>query len=101
MVCVNYGSIRSALTDLTTGACDALMKLAPVLTELVRPIPGVEAVQRGISVQNIAITVRIADQGLLRHITAAQEELDKNGMLQQVRRKWLGNGALDQSLTVH
>ena len=33
-----YGAIRSALTDLTTGACDAFMKLAPVLTELVKPI---------------------------------------------------------------
>ena len=41
-----YGSIRAALTDLTTGACDAFMKLAPVLTELVKPIPGVEVVQR-------------------------------------------------------
>ena len=38
----DYGSIRTALTDLTTGACDAFMKLAPVLTELVKPIPGVE-----------------------------------------------------------
>jgi ABC-type amino acid transport substrate-binding protein len=32
-----YGTIRSALTDLATGACDAFMKLAPVLTELVKP----------------------------------------------------------------
>jgi ABC-type amino acid transport substrate-binding protein len=49
----DYGTIRSALTDLTTGACDAFMKLAPVLTELVKPIPGVEVVQRGISVENM------------------------------------------------
>jgi ABC-type amino acid transport substrate-binding protein len=67
----DYGSIRSAHTDLTTGACDAFMKLAPVLTELVKPIPRVEVVQRGISVENIGIAVPIADQGLLRHITAA------------------------------
>ena len=40
----DYGTIRTALTDLTTGACDAFMKLAPVLTELVKPIP---AVRRG------------------------------------------------------
>lgn len=53
----DYGTIRTALTDLTTGACDAFMKLAPVLTELVKPIPGVEVVQRGISVENIAIAV--------------------------------------------
>ena len=52
-----YSAIRSALTDLTTGACDAFMKLAPVLTELVKPISGVDVVQRGISVENIAIAV--------------------------------------------
>jgi polar amino acid transport system substrate-binding protein len=97
----DYGSIRSALTDLTTGACDAFMKLAPVLTELVRPVPGVEVVQRGISVENIAIAVPLKDQGLLRHIAAAQEELEQDGTLQRIRRKWLGNPYTDQSLTVH
>ncbi len=65
----DYGSIRTALTDLTTGACDAFMKLAPVLTELVKPIAGVEVVQRGISVENIAIAVALDDQALLGRIT--------------------------------
>jgi polar amino acid transport system substrate-binding protein len=96
----DYGTIRTALTDLTTGTCDAFMKLAPVITELVKPIPRVEVVQRGISVENIAIAVPIADQGLLRHIAAAQEELDQSGMLQQIRRKWLGFGALEQSVAM-
>src|SRR5258708_7736914 len=50
----NYGSIHTALTDLTTGVCDAFMKLAPVLTELVKPVPRLEVVQRGISVPEIA-----------------------------------------------
>lgn len=96
----DYGAIRPALTDLTTGGCDAFMKLAPVLTELVKPIAGVEVVQRGISVENIAIAVPLADQGLLRHITAAQEELEQDGTLQRIRRKWLGNPYTDQSLAV-
>ena len=43
------------------------MKLAPVLTELVKPMPGVEVVQRGISVENIAIAVPPGDQALLGH----------------------------------
>ena len=43
----DYGSIRAALDDLSTGGCDAFMKLAPVLTELVKPIADVEVVQRG------------------------------------------------------
>jgi polar amino acid transport system substrate-binding protein len=97
----DYGSIRTALTDLTTGGCDAFMKLAPVLTELVKPIPGVEVVQRGISVENIAIALPLADHGLLGRITAAQAELEQNGTLQRIRRKWLGNPYTDQSLAVH
>jgi polar amino acid transport system substrate-binding protein len=97
----DYGAIRSALTDLTTGACDAFMKLAPVLTELVKPIAGVEVVQRGISVENIAIAVGVADQALLAGITVAQEELEQDETLQRIRRKWLGNPYTDQSLTVH
>jgi polar amino acid transport system substrate-binding protein len=96
----DYGTIRSALTDLTTGACDAFMKLAPVLTELVKPIPGVDVVQRGISVDNIAITVGLKDQGLLRHIAAAQEELEQDETLQRIRQKWLGNPDADQSSAV-
>ena len=76
------------------------MKLAPVLTELVKPIPGVEVVQRGISVENIAIAVRLDDQGLLRRITAAQAELEQDGTLQRIRRKWLGNPYADQSSAV-
>ena len=97
----DYGAIRSALTDLTTGACDAFMKLAPVLTELVKPIAGVEVVQRGISVENIAIAVGLHDQALLARITVAQEELEQDGTLQLLRRKWLGNPHTDQSLAVH
>jgi ABC-type amino acid transport substrate-binding protein len=97
----DYGAIRVALTDLTTGTCDAFMKLAPVLTELVAPVPGVEVVQRGISTENIAIAVPLGDQSLLGHITAAQERLEKDGTLQLLRRKWLGNPYTDQSLAVH
>jgi polar amino acid transport system substrate-binding protein len=97
----DYGSIRSALTDLTGGACDCFMKLAPVLAELVKPIPGVEVVQRGLSVEDIAVAVPLTDQGLLDGITAAQAGLEKDGTLQQMRRKWLGNPYTDQSLAVH
>lgn len=97
----DYGSIRTALADLTTGACDAFMKLAPVLTELVKPIPGVEVVQKGISVENIAIAVGLADQSLMARITVAQEQLEHDGTLQRIRRNWLGNPYADQSLAVH
>ena len=46
----------------------------------------------------IAIAVPLADDGLLRHITAAQEELEHDETLQRVRRKWLGNPHVDRSL---
>jgi polar amino acid transport system substrate-binding protein len=97
----DYGAIRAALTDLTTGECDAFMKLAPVLTELVKPIPGVEVVQRGISIENIAMAVGLEDRAMLARITVAQEELEQDGTLQLLRRKWLGNPNTDQSLSVH
>ncbi len=97
----DYGEIRTALDDLTTGGCDAFMKLAPVLTELVKPIPGVEVVQRGLSTENIAIAVGLEDQELLARVMVAQEELDQDGTLQLLRRKWLGNPYTDQSLAVH
>jgi polar amino acid transport system substrate-binding protein len=94
----DYGRIRTALDDLSTGGCDAFMKLGPVLAELVKPITDVEVVQRAISTENIAIAVRLGDQGLLARVTVAQAELEEDGTLQRIRRKWLGNPYTDQSL---
>lgn len=96
-----YDSIATALTDLGSGGCDAVLELGPVLTELVKAIPGVEVVQRGISVRNIAIAVGRDDQALLGRLTVAQAELEDDGTLQVIRRKWLGNPYCDQSLAVH
>jgi polar amino acid transport system substrate-binding protein len=97
----DYGGIRTALHDLSTGRCDAFMKLAPVLTELVKPIAGVQVVQRGITTEDIAIAVGLDDQRLLARITVAQAQLEADGTLQRIRRKWLGNPFTDQSLAVH
>jgi ABC-type amino acid transport substrate-binding protein len=97
----DYGGIRSALADLSTGGCDVFMKLAPVLTELVKPVPGVEVVQRNISREHIAIAVAMGDEATLRRITAAQAGLEDDGTLQRIRRKWLGNPYIDQSLAAH
>ncbi|MDZ4269708.1 MAG: transporter substrate-binding domain-containing protein, partial [Mycobacterium sp.] len=89
-----------AVNDLTTGDCDVVMKLAPVLTELVKAAPGVEVVQRGLTVEDIAIAVAPADQALAARLQVAQAELEEAGTLQQMRRKWLGNPYVDQSLGV-
>jgi ABC-type amino acid transport substrate-binding protein len=96
-----YGSIRSGLSDLTTGGCDAFMKLAPVLTELVREVQDVEVVQRGLSREEIAIAVALGDGSLLERIAGAQTELEVDGTLQRLRRKWLGNPYRDQGLAAH
>jgi ABC-type amino acid transport substrate-binding protein len=74
------------------------MKLAPVLTELVKPLAGVEVVQHGISVENIAIAVGLDNQELFARVMVAQEELNQDGTLQRIRRKWLGNPYTDQGL---
>jgi polar amino acid transport system substrate-binding protein len=97
----DYGSIRSALDDLATGGCDAFMKLAPVLTELVRSLPDVEVVQRGISREDIAIAVALGNDSLSARIATAQPELEADGTLQRLRREWLGNPYRDQTLAAH
>lgn len=93
-----YGDIRKAMTDLSTGACDAFMKLGPVLTELVRDVPDVEVVQRGISREPIAIAVALGNSAMLARLSDAQAGLEADGTLQNLRRKWLGNPYADQSL---
>lgn len=97
-----YGAVRTAIADLVAGGCDAMLALAPVLAELVRAAhgvsPGVAVVQRGLSVEEIAVAVNPGDQALLARLQVAQAELEDNGTLQRIRRKWLGNPYVDQSV---
>ena len=72
-----------------------------MLTELVGPVPGVEVVQRNLSRENIAIAVAAGAQALLQRMATAQAELEDDGTLQGLRRKWLGNPYIDQSLAAH
>ncbi|MGV0742600.1 ABC transporter substrate-binding protein [Mycolicibacterium sp. XJ870] len=94
----DYGSVRDALRDLRTGGCDAVIKLTPVLNELVKPLPGVEIVQRRLSTEDIAVAVAAPATELLERITAAQADLEADGTLQRIRRNWLGNPFTDQHL---
>lgn len=93
----DYGSIRTALRDLTTGRCDAVMKLAPVLTDLVEPLPGIDVVQRGITAEKIAVAVPTSDAALLARINAVQAELEADGTLPSIRQRWTGSARLDQT----
>lgn len=94
----DHGAVATAVADLVAGGCDALIKLGPALTELVREVPDVEVVAQGLSVEDIAIAVRASDQQLLARLQVAQAELEENGTLQRIRREWLGKPYVDQSL---
>ncbi len=96
----DYGALSAAFADLTNGGCDAVMKLAPVLTALASTVAGVEVVQRGLSTEEIAVAVNAADQALLGRLQVAQAEVEEDGTLQRFRRRWLGNPFVDQSLAV-
>ncbi|WP_422747597.1 ABC transporter substrate-binding protein [Mycobacterium sp. WMMD1722] len=87
--------------DAWVGDCDAFIALGPVLTELVKPLPTVDVVAQGLSVEHIAVAVASGDTALLSRITVAQAELEDDGTLQRIRRRWLGNPYADQSLAVH
>jgi polar amino acid transport system substrate-binding protein len=84
-----YDRIHDALEDVTTGACDAVMKLDPVLHRLVADLPHVDVVIRGLSVEEIAIATAIGDP-LGRALARAQTAREDDGSLPAMRRTWLG-----------
>ncbi|MCX2930262.1 ABC transporter substrate-binding protein [Mycobacterium sp. CVI_P3] len=93
----DYGGIRGALRDLSTGRCDAFMKLGPVLSLLASAAPGVAVVQRGITTEKIAIAVPTSDTALLGRINVAQATLEEDGTLPAIRERWTGSPLVDQS----
>lgn len=90
-----YDSIRDAIADLSTGGCDAVMKLAPVLSELVRGTPRARIVARGLSVEPIAIATALGDP-IGERLARAQEALERTGTLARLRQKWLGAPGREQ-----
>jgi ABC-type amino acid transport substrate-binding protein len=94
------GSVKRC-DRLDIDGCDAVIALSPLLTEYAKGQPAIDVVQKGLSVEHIAIAVAGHDQQMLSRITVAQAELEDAGTLQQLRRKWLGNPYADQSLAVH
>ncbi|MGE2714876.1 ABC transporter substrate-binding protein [Mycolicibacterium litorale] len=98
---LNVAVQRGSTAEFDIDEYDAVIALAPVLTELTRAHPGVDVVQKGLTVEHVAVAVAGHDQQLLSRITVALAELEEGGILQQIRRKWLGNPYADQSLAVH
>jgi polar amino acid transport system substrate-binding protein len=91
----------SVAHELEAAGCDALVALAPSLAALVGPLPDVDVVQRGLSREEIAVAVAPGDDALLAQFVTAQERLEADGSLQEMRLEWLGNPYRDQSLAAH
>lgn len=88
-----YDEIETALDDLSTGGCDAFMKLAPVSAWFVRDRPKLKVVQAGITTERLGICVRKGNAALREAIGQAQAELAADGTLATLVKEWLGQGA--------
>ena len=88
-----YDEIEVALGDLSTGGCDAFMKLAPVTAWFVRDRPRLKVVETGITRERLGISVRKGDRALRDGIGATQAALAADGTLAALIRQWLGEGA--------
>jgi polar amino acid transport system substrate-binding protein len=88
-----YNEIETALDDLSTGGCDAFMKLAPVTAWLVRDRPKLKVVQVGITTERLGICVRKGNTELREAIDKAQAGLAADGTLAALVKEWLGQGA--------
>jgi polar amino acid transport system substrate-binding protein len=87
-----YNEIEKALEDLTTGGCDAFMKLAPVTSWFVRDRPTLKVVEKGITVERLGVCVRKGNTALRNAINNAQAELAADGTLGAMIKQWLGPG---------
>jgi ABC-type amino acid transport substrate-binding protein len=88
-----YDAIEQALADLSTGGCDAFMKLAPVMHWLVRDRPKLRVVQTGITRELLGVCVRKGDSEFRDAINRAQQALRDDGTLARLVAQWLGAGA--------
>ena len=88
-----YNEIETALGDLSTGGCDAFMKLAPVTHWLVQDRPKLKVVQTGITREILGVCVRKGDTALRQAIDEAQAALARDGTLAALIKQWLGEGA--------
>lgn len=89
----SYDEIEKALDDLSTGGCDAFMKLAPVTAWLVHDRPKLKVVQVGITTERLGICMPKENTALREAISKAQSELVADGTLTALVKEWLGTGA--------
>jgi len=88
-----YDQIEKALDDLSTGGCDAFMKLAPVTEWFVRDRPKLKVVETGITRERLGVCVRKGNAALSDAIGKAQASLMAEGTLPALIKQWLGKSA--------
>ncbi len=88
-----YNAIEEALSDLTTGGCDAFMKLAPVTEWFIRNRPRLKVVETGITRERLAVCVRKGNTMLRDAINTAQTMLVEDGTVSALIKRWLGTAA--------
>ena len=88
-----YDEIERALDGLSTGGCDAFMKLAPVAKWFVRDRHRLKVVETGITRERLGVCVRKGNTVLRDAIGNAQAVLIQNGTLPALIGQWLGTGA--------
>jgi polar amino acid transport system substrate-binding protein len=88
-----YDQIEQALDDLSSGGCDAFMKLAPVMEWFVRDRPKLKVVEVGVTRELLGICVRKGNIALRDAIGKAQAEAMADGTLPALIKHWLGQGA--------
>ena len=88
-----YDEIETALDDLSTGGCDAFMKLAPVAEWFVRDRHRLKVVETEITRERLGVCVRKGDTVLREAIGNAQAVLIQDGTLPALIGQWLGTGA--------
>ncbi|HZU88933.1 MAG TPA: ABC transporter substrate-binding protein [Stellaceae bacterium] len=88
-----YHEIEQALDELSTGGCDAFMKLAPVTAWFVRDRPKLKVVETGITRERLGICVRKGNTALRNAIDEAQAALMRDGTLPALIGEWLGAAA--------
>ena len=88
-----YDEIERALDDLSSGGCDAFMKLAPVAEWFVRGRPRLKVVETGITRERLGVGVRKGDAALRGAIDDAQAALMRDGTVAALIGRWLGTGA--------
>jgi polar amino acid transport system substrate-binding protein len=85
-----YHGITDALDDLAAGRIGALIKLAPVLSWLVKDRPGLALVQEIPTHEKLGIAFAKANVRLCTAVNTALADLKENGHFDALCRKWLG-----------